>query len=165
MKLLPLITLLLVPATFLHAQERAAGSALETQMTWSSLKALIDNTTALNTATNSRIDKLTECGKQGMLYAPDAPGAVNGCLAIKASSAPKTSVATATVNAFRWPAATATCPANTTMLSGGGTCTSSIGWMFVNRSVPAGNGWQVGCDTEKKINATATAYAVCMANQ
>lgn len=69
---------------------------------------------------------------------------------------------TATVNAFRWPAATAQCLSNEVLLSGGGVCSSSIGWMWIYASIPSGNGWYLACDTSQFIQATAVSYARCM---
>ena len=62
------------------AQERTAGSTIETQMTWSTLSTQIKAASARTEIVNSRVDQAVVCGKQGMVYAPDAPGNVNGCL-------------------------------------------------------------------------------------
>lgn len=70
-------SLLAVPA---FAQERAAGGAVETQMTWSALSAQIKTTGTKIDAANARIDQIILCGKQGKVYTPGVPGAdANGC--------------------------------------------------------------------------------------
>ncbi len=78
MKYMPVLTLcLMLPAT--HAQERTAAGALDTQMTWSSLKTLVDSANTNIKAVHMRLDKAEECAGKGMLYAPDAQDAEQGC--------------------------------------------------------------------------------------
>lgn len=62
------------------AQERAAGGAAETQMTWTALKSLVDTARIESKGAHDRIDQSIVCNKQFKVYAPDAKGAVNGCL-------------------------------------------------------------------------------------
>ncbi len=67
-----------MPAT---AQERTAAGALDTQMTWTALKNLVDATSVKVDAVNARVDQGVVCGKKQMYYAPGANGADNdGCL-------------------------------------------------------------------------------------
>lgn len=62
------------------AQERAAGSTLETQMTWSALSSKIKTTQDYAEGVNSKLDQAIACGKLGKLYAPGANGAdPKGC--------------------------------------------------------------------------------------
>ena len=92
MKLAPQITLTIVALTTLasssHAIESAAGSSLDVQMTWSTLKSMVDS--AMTTAKGAQITaddartrtlKLETCSKQQMLYAPSATLVANGCYA------------------------------------------------------------------------------------
>lgn len=64
-----------------HAQERAAGGTVETQMTWSALSSLVNAASAKADAVNSRVDQAVVCGKKGMVYAPGAAGVDGaGCI-------------------------------------------------------------------------------------
>ncbi len=64
-----------------HAQERAAGGAVDTQMTWSALSTQINGVSVKADAVNSRVDQAVVCGRLGKVYAPGATGAdANGCL-------------------------------------------------------------------------------------
>ncbi len=64
-----------------HAQERSAGSSLDTQMTWSTLANLVEAANANSKAANLRIDQSILCNKKFMAYAPGAPGADgDGCI-------------------------------------------------------------------------------------
>ncbi len=75
---------LCVAAPLAHAQERTAAGALDTQMTWSALKNLVDGANTKITATNYRIDQIEKCGKKGMLYAPGTPNVdTDGCKAMQ----------------------------------------------------------------------------------
>lgn len=63
-----------------HAQERAAGSALETQMNWSALYSKIAGLEAQLTGLNGQIEQAKLCGAAEKLYAPGASGADSkGC--------------------------------------------------------------------------------------
>lgn len=61
------------------AQERAAGSALETQMTWTSLSAQIKAVDNKADAVDSKLQQAIICAKKGMLYAPGS-GDSQGCV-------------------------------------------------------------------------------------
>ncbi|PZP40400.1 MAG: hypothetical protein DI585_01035 [Pseudomonas fluorescens] len=64
-----------------YAQERTAGGALDTQMTWSALSAKIDAVSLKSDAVNTRVDQVVLCGKKGMTYAPGTQGAdAEGCM-------------------------------------------------------------------------------------
>ncbi len=64
-----------------HAQERTAAGALETQMTWSALKTMVDGTNDKIIATNSRLDQMETCARNGKLYSPSTGGAdADGCV-------------------------------------------------------------------------------------
>lgn len=64
-----------------QAQERTAGSALDTQMTWSALSNQINSVSTAVNALDTKVMQTTICGKKGMLYSPGAPGAdAQGCL-------------------------------------------------------------------------------------
>lgn len=62
-----------------NAQERTAAGAVETQMTWSALWNISQQANGNAKAAHMRIDKIAECGRQGMLYAPNNDGA-GGCI-------------------------------------------------------------------------------------
>lgn len=65
-----------------HAQERTAGSSLDTQMTWTALAAQAKAAKDAADAVNSRVNQIAICGSQGKVYAPGAPGAnAQGCKA------------------------------------------------------------------------------------
>lgn len=79
--------------TAAQAQERAAGGAMETQMTWSALSSQISGVNTKLEGTNSRIDQIVVCGKLGKIYAPGAVGATpQGC--VEASSTGGTDLTT-----------------------------------------------------------------------
>lgn len=80
-----LTVFVLLSSTFtissLIAQERAAAGALDTQVSWTALKNLIDQANASSSSAHARIDQVVVCGKAGMLYAPETPGAnAQGCV-------------------------------------------------------------------------------------
>lgn len=72
-----------------------------------------------------------------------------------------TRIASQSFYAHRWPGGVVSCNWDEKVVGGGGSCVSGIGWMFVAASAPSGNGWYVGCDTERSINAWAHVYAIC----
>lgn len=78
-------------------------------------------------------------------------------------TSPVTRTIATSSTAWRWPSAAIYCNADEYLLSGGGTCSSANGWMFIYRSHPVANetGWVVACDTPMNYVATATVYAVC----
>lgn len=66
--------------------------------------------------------------------------------------------------AFRFPAATVSCPAGKKMVGGGGRCISlgNVGWVILIESRPENdNTWRVQCDTPEQQNVMAESYAVC----
>lgn len=81
MKVLLIIAGMLALCSGVMAQERAAGSALDTQMTWSALSAQAKAASDKADAVNSRVDQVVTCGKKGMVYAPGVAGRdVEGCV-------------------------------------------------------------------------------------
>ena len=63
---------------------------------------------------------------------------------------------------WRWPGLSVSCPANKTILSGGGACHGHIdgdGRIIITK--PEGNGWHIQCDTSLQQNVTAIVYALC----
>lgn len=146
------------------AQERVASGNLNTEANWGALRNLAELANTKAQTASILAEAIKACGMKDMIYAPQTAGADgSGCK--KISSSPKTRVVTASVTAFRWPGAAAMCPAGTLVVGGGGTCSSSIGWMFLNNSYPYGNGWYASCDTEQKVTASITTYAVCLSAQ
>lgn len=84
------------------AQERAAGSALDTQMTWSSLSTKVKSTQTYAEGVNAKIEQAIVCGKQNRLYAPAAPGANSqGCKDVDISSDPSFVSLQNTVNSLK----------------------------------------------------------------
>ncbi len=76
-----LLTLLVFTTGILHAQERAAGSSVDVQMSWSALSTMVNAVDTKTTAVNSRVDQIVLCSKKGMVYAPGAAGIdADGCL-------------------------------------------------------------------------------------
>jgi len=83
------------------AQERAAGGARETQMTWSALSSQIGAVQTDIGTTNGRIDDVVTCAKKGKVFAPGAAGIdSDSCLATAGSVPPSvlTSLNTNTTN-------------------------------------------------------------------
>ncbi len=74
---LTVFLMLVVPLT--HGQERTAAGALDTQMTWTALKSLVDAASTKTDAVNSRVDQIEKCAEKDMLYAPNDAAATNGC--------------------------------------------------------------------------------------
>lgn len=63
------------------AQERSAMGAIDTQVTWSALRTMVDAANTKSDAVNARMDQVVVCGKKGMVYAPGATSADgDGCL-------------------------------------------------------------------------------------
>lgn len=142
------------------AQERAAGGNLEVQANWTALKNMITAQDMKITGLTDLANAIKGCGVKGMIYAPGTAG-IDGQGCKTAGGSLATTRVQQTYNAFRWPAGSVSCPAGTRVLSGGASCTSSIGWMFINRSYPNGNGWFASCDTPEKVNATLVVFAEC----
>lgn len=86
---------------------------------------------------------------------------VTGCMNGASGGAGLTRIVSQTYSAWRWPAGSADCAADEYVLSGGGTCTSAIGWMWVASTYPTATGWYVSCDTQMHINASVIVYALC----
>ena len=64
-----------------EAQERAAGSAMEAQMNWSSLSNMIKSSDTKVNALDSLVKQIILCNKKIKLYAPGEDGAdADGCL-------------------------------------------------------------------------------------
>ncbi len=81
LRLLPFI---LIGLTLVHVgqtQERAAGSSVDVQMSWSALSTMVQAVDTKTTAVNSRVDQIVVCSKKGMVYAPATAGIdTDGCL-------------------------------------------------------------------------------------
>ncbi|PZP39590.1 MAG: hypothetical protein DI585_03595 [Pseudomonas fluorescens] len=73
----------IVVSASVSAQERAAGSALDTQVTWTALSSLAQAANDKADGVNARVDQVVVCGKDGKLYAPGKAGADSrGCVDI-----------------------------------------------------------------------------------
>jgi hypothetical protein len=57
------------------AQERTAGGALDTQMTWTALSNVAKAASDKADMVSSRVDQVVVCGRKGMVYAPGLSGA------------------------------------------------------------------------------------------
>ena len=78
MKSLSILTFcLLVPVVY--AQERTAAGNLATEASWSALKSLADQANNNAKSAHIRLNKTEECAEKGMLYAPHAEDAEQGC--------------------------------------------------------------------------------------
>jgi hypothetical protein len=65
-----------------HAQERAVGGSLDTQMTWTALKGLSEQANNNAKAAKVLAEAIATCGKKSMLYAAGQPDAdAQGCKA------------------------------------------------------------------------------------
>lgn len=64
-----------------QAQERAAGSSVDIQTTWTALSNKVDAANAKSTAVDSRVSQMVVCNKVYKLYAPGVAGAdASGCI-------------------------------------------------------------------------------------
>jgi hypothetical protein len=79
MKYLLLLPLAAAPFVTVQAQERTAGSNLDTQMTWSALSGQITTATQRADSAHIRIDQVAVCGAKGMVYSPGGGGDSQGC--------------------------------------------------------------------------------------
>lgn len=81
MTFLPLLVCALLSVVVsTSAQERTAGSSMETQMTWSALSNRIGSAEVKVTGVGVRVDQIAICGAKGFVYAPGKPGAdAEGC--------------------------------------------------------------------------------------
>ena len=67
----------------------------------------------------------------------------------------------------KFPSATAYCNGSDIAISGGVSCTSGNGYIWITQSLPSGNnGWYGGCDQYEKTNGTARVdvYVKCVSN-
>lgn len=67
----------------LIAQERTAGNAMDVQMTWSTLKTLVDGANQKTEAVDSKIEQNIKCNAKAKLYVPSAPANLkdtDGCI-------------------------------------------------------------------------------------
>jgi len=73
-------------AVHVLAQERTAGSTVESQMNWSSLSGSVTNVNTRIDDANKRLGYFITCAKKGMLYVPGEAGVdADGCkLAVSA---------------------------------------------------------------------------------
>lgn len=105
-----------------------------------------------------------ECSPNGMV-SRDVSGRVMSCVdGVWKTSQSDTQVVSARATAWRWPRASAVCPAGKKVISGGGWCESvpGIGWALMAGNSPSGdNTWQVWCDTPEQQNLNAVSYAYC----
>ncbi|NRQ16637.1 hypothetical protein [Ensifer sesbaniae] len=63
------------------AQERTAGSTLDTQMTWSALSSKISTVDSKAQGISTRVDQIAICGNKGKVCAPAASGKdAHGCI-------------------------------------------------------------------------------------
>lgn len=77
--LLCTVIALLVAPLHAYAQERAANSPLsEQKISWDSLVDQVNLVTVKVDAVNTRMDKTTNCGRNGKLYAPGVSGTTIG---------------------------------------------------------------------------------------
>lgn len=72
----------------------------------------------------------------------------------------------AETTAYRWPHATARCPAGKKLMGGGGNCRSlgppGMGWAVLVGSQPINEtDWLVHCDTPERQNLMAKSWAIC----
>ncbi|RYG61342.1 MAG: hypothetical protein EON60_03890 [Alphaproteobacteria bacterium] len=77
MKIITLLVLTMLPLTSM-AQERASGGTVERQMTWSSLRTLVDAANAKSDDVNARVNKIVACNKKQMIFVDTASG--DGCV-------------------------------------------------------------------------------------
>lgn len=62
----------------------------------------------------------------------------------------------------RYPVAIATCPPNTNIWGGGGSCDGTIGNEYIYESYPSNDRqWTVKCDAPKEETVDAVAWAIC----
>ncbi|BBI93043.1 shufflon system plasmid conjugative transfer pilus tip adhesin PilV [Serratia symbiotica] len=79
---------------------------------------------------------------------------------------PNLQIVRAETTAYRWPHATARCPAGKKLVGGGGNCRSlgppGMGWAVLVGSQPMNEtDWGVQCDTPKRQNLMAESWAIC----
>jgi hypothetical protein len=75
-----LVAALVLSASASLAQERTAGSPLDTQMTWSGLSSKITTVSQRTDSAHIRIDQVQVCGSKGMVYSPGGGGDSQGCV-------------------------------------------------------------------------------------
>jgi hypothetical protein len=63
-----------------YAQERTAGSNLETQMTWGALSSQITTVKQRADGAHVRVDQVEVCGRKGMVYSPGNGADGQGCV-------------------------------------------------------------------------------------
>jgi hypothetical protein len=71
---------LVLLATPAMAQERTAGSSLDTQMTWSGLSSQITTVKQRADSAHIRVDQVEVCGRKGMVYSPGNGADGQGCV-------------------------------------------------------------------------------------
>jgi hypothetical protein len=80
MKYLMILACAAVPLVGVQAQERTAGSTLDTQMTWSALSSKIGGVDTKVDGVNSLVQQSIICGRKGMIHAPGgSPVDSQGC--------------------------------------------------------------------------------------
>ncbi|TKW60827.1 MAG: hypothetical protein DI628_08025 [Blastochloris viridis] len=68
------------------AQERTAGVALDSQMTWTAMSSRVDAVNNRVTATNAQVSQMMKCNAKLKVYAPGTQGAdAKGCVAVSAA--------------------------------------------------------------------------------
>ena len=84
----------------------------------------------------------------------------------------QTRTISARVKAYRWPRKKIYCNSDEVVVGGGGRCYADgeygdaddqyVGWVFLRRNSPDGNGWHASCDTPEPQNVLLIIYAICM---
>ncbi|NTB05787.1 hypothetical protein [Agrobacterium tumefaciens] len=62
------------------AQERTAAGSLQMQASWSALQSIADQANKNAQSAHIRLNRIDLCARKGMFYAPEQPGAEEGCL-------------------------------------------------------------------------------------
>ncbi|PZP40401.1 MAG: hypothetical protein DI585_01040 [Pseudomonas fluorescens] len=154
-----------------HAQERAAGGALETQMTWSALSSQIGAVKNDHEMLKAVVDQITTCGKSGRFYAPGTAGADgSGCSAAATTARLSCRIVDGTQNPEPHRASYASCNSDEIMTGGGasaersgsGLCGSTSRGMLHRSSPWSANTWMVDAyDDVNGHEACTQAFAIC----
>lgn len=119
-----IIAAMVLVAPLVHAQERAAGGTLHTQMSWSALSSKIGVVDSKAVAANARLDQIEACGVKGMLYTPGQAGAdPQGCKAVSTPDPATLDIQTHTETLCRQGgnfSVVASCPSGERLLGCGG---------------------------------------------
>lgn len=99
-------------------------------------------------------------GQSGINGAGELMGCVHGIWKVSPTK-PRITLATGVAVGGTNTHAYASCPHNTSVVSGGVTCEKHNGPSYVRFTRPNGNGWLGVCDDYNQQIVTATAYALC----